>query len=101
MLSVCGASCDGCAHVAECGGTCEETQGRVFWAKYLNLEVCPLYQCVRDHGYKDCGDCAKLPCETWFAIRDPAATDEQHRKSIDDHAAKLRSARFRRENPTV
>ena len=97
MLCVCGASCDDCQYIAECDGTCAKTQGRVFWAKYMNLTVCPIYQCAQEHGYQDCGDCTKLPCETWFAVKDPAITDEQHQKSIEDRTAKLKLARSKRE----
>lgn len=98
MLCVCGASCDDCRYAAECGGTCAEIQGRVFWAEYLNLEVCPIYQCVEEHGYQDCGDCAKLPCETWFAVKDPSVTDKQHRQSLEERTAKLKLAHSQRGN---
>lgn len=93
MLCVCGANCEGCSYSEECAGGCEKLQGRVFWTKYINAEVCPVYQCVKDHGYKNCGGCGKLPCETWFTLKDPGINDEEHKKSIDDRVAKLKAAR--------
>ena len=93
MLCVCGACCEGCCgYSKECGGSCEATQGRVFWAQYIGAEVCPVYQCVKDNGYKNCGDCEKIPCETWFAVKDPATSDEDHKKSIEERVAKLKAA---------
>lgn len=92
MLCVCGACCEGCNYNKECSGGCEAQQGRVFWAQYINVEVCPIYQCVNDNGYKNCSDCAKIPCETWFAVKDPATSDAEHQKSIDDRVAKLTAA---------
>lgn len=92
MVCVCGASCDGCKHRGnECTGGCEAMQGRVFWTKYINVDVCPVYQCVADNSYKNCGDCAKLPCEIWFSLKDPELSDEEHQKSIDDRVAKLKT----------
>lgn len=92
MACVCGASCDGCAHFAECGG-CEARRGRVCWTKLIHAEVCPVYQCVGDHGYKTCGDCAKLPCETWINLKDPNISEEDHQRSIRDRVAKLKGDR--------
>lgn len=92
MLCVCGACCDGCDYSGECAGSCEARQGRVFWTQYIDAEVCPVYQCVKENGYKNCGDCAKLPCETWYTLKDPAVGDEEHQKSIADRVAKLKTA---------
>lgn len=92
MLCVCGASCEGCNHRGECSG-CEAQQGRVFWTRYIGVEVCPVYQCVKDKDYKDCGDCAKLPCDIWLTLKDPAQSEEDHQKSIVDRVAKLKQRR--------
>lgn len=92
MVCVCGASCDGCTYRdKECSGGCTALQGRVFWTKHINADVCPVYQCVADNGYKNCGDCAKLPCETWFNLKDPEISSQEHQKSINDRVAKLKS----------
>jgi len=91
MLCVCGACCEGCNHSEQCVGGCEAQQGRVFWTQYIGVEVCPVYQCVKDNGYNSCGDCAKLPCETWRTLKDPATSDAEHQKSIDDRVTKLKA----------
>ena len=94
MLCACGACCEGCSYAAaECGGTCEELRGRVFWARYIGAEVCPIYQCVQDNGHQNCGDCAKLPCEIWFNVKDPNVSEEEGQKSVADRVAKLKAAR--------
>jgi len=93
MVSVCGANCEGCSYSAECVGGCEKLQGRVFWTKYIGAVICPVYRCVKDKGHRTCGDCAKIPCETWVAIKDPNLSDEEHEKSIAARVEKLKAAR--------
>jgi hypothetical protein len=91
MLCVCGASCDGCKELGkECPSDCNSIKGRVYWAKYLNKEVCPVYQCVDDHGYKNCGDCAQIPCRTWTELKDPSMSAEDHQKSIQTRVTILK-----------
>jgi hypothetical protein len=89
VLNVCGAECAGCVLLKDCKGTCTEIQGKVFWTKYMGMEVCPIFKCVSDHKYKNCGDCTKIPCELWFSLKDPSSTDEQHRQSVSDRVKKL------------
>jgi hypothetical protein len=49
----------------------------------LPLKVCPLYDCaVNQRGYKDCGECAELPCATFLQMKDPAISDEEHQRMI-------------------
>jgi hypothetical protein len=75
----------------ECKGDCETLKGKVYWAKYIGVEVCPVYQCVQDHGLKSCGDCEKLPCQLWFTLKDPSMTDAEHEKSIKDRVKLLKA----------
>jgi hypothetical protein len=83
MLCVCGASCDGCDHLGvECASDCSAQKGRVYWTQYMGAEVCPVYQCVDNRKYQNCGDCADLPCQTWISLKDPGMSDEEHQKSI-------------------
>jgi hypothetical protein len=90
MLCVCGASCERCPHLyVECKTDCENLQGKVYWAKFIGADVCPVYQCVKDHGYTNCGDCEKLPCEIWFTLKDPSMTNEEHQQSIADRVKLL------------
>ena len=95
MTCVCGAICEGCGHFAECGG-CDQKQGRVFWTQYIQAEVCPIYQCVKEQGLEDCGQCSKLPCEIWMELKDPALSEEAHQRSIRERADRLKAARNER-----
>lgn len=91
MLCVCGASCESCPHLnVECKTSCENQQGKVYWAKFIGADVCPVYQCVADQEYSSCGNCEKLPCEIWFTLKDPSMTDEEHQQSITDRVKLLR-----------
>jgi hypothetical protein len=91
MLNVCGADCGPCPYLNnKCQGTCEDIKGKVYWAKHIGIEVCPVYACVASHSFKNCGDCPQLPCQTWVALKDPSQTEEQHQKSIRDRVAILR-----------
>lgn len=90
MLCVCGACCDDCPHYGdECSG-CETIGGKVFWAQYVGAEICPVFQCVKDNHYQTCGDCSKIPCDLWFTLRDPAWSEEEHKKSITKRVNVLR-----------
>lgn len=91
MLNVCGADCIGCPSLnKECQGNCGAIKGKVYWAKYLGVEVCPVYACVESKKFNTCGDCDQLPCETWQTLKDPSMTDEQHQKSIRDRVVLLK-----------
>jgi hypothetical protein len=92
MLNVCGASCEGCRELGkECAGDCNSIKGKVYWAKMINVEVCPVYKCVDEHGYQSCGDCPQIPCQTWTALKDPSQSEEQHLKSIRERVKLLTS----------
>ncbi len=94
MLSVCGIYCNSCAHLdIECAGGCDVLKGRVYWVQHIGAEICPIYKCVKDNNQTDCGDCVKLPCETWFTLKDPALTEEEHQQSIQERVACLMSNR--------
>jgi hypothetical protein len=94
MLTICGANCTGCPNMnKECQGGCEAVKGRVYWARYIGVEVCPVYACVESKKYMDCGDCSQLPCETWVKLKDPSMSNEQHQKSIIDRVALLKKGK--------
>jgi len=93
MLCVCGVHCEGCPSFGkECAG-CQAIEGKVFWAKYISSDVCPIYQCVKDKSFENCGDCAQMPCELWFSLKDPAWSDEEHQQSIKERLSELRKSR--------
>lgn len=90
MMTRCGAICDECPSFnTECAG-CGPICGRVFWAKYIDKEICPVYQCCDDKKIKNCGECSELPCKMWFELKDPEMTDAQHKVSIDKRVERLR-----------
>jgi len=99
-LSVCGIDCAVASiecnkHNEEfaqkpCRG-CNAEQGRLFWTKYLGLEVCPIYKCcVNEKQFNHCGQCADLPCEIHFSTKDPSISDEVFEQSIRDRVDVLR-----------
>ncbi|MBC8570802.1 DUF3795 domain-containing protein [Zongyangia hominis] len=92
IVSVCGCICSDCVDFGkECPG-CEKLKGRVSWAPYLGLEVCPLYDCcVNRRGLTSCGDCPKLPCSLFYDTRDPSTTKEQHEADIRERVDVLRN----------
>jgi len=94
MLCVCGATCDGCRELGkECAGDCNQIQGRVYWAKYVNAEVCPVYQCVEQHHLGSCGQCPDIPCHLWRELKDPSMSEEAQQKSIRERV-KLLTGRY-------
>jgi hypothetical protein len=69
-------------------------KGATTWAvEMMPAKVCPLYDCsVNQRGYKDCGQCAELPCATFLQMKDPIISDEEHQRMIGVRVALLRSA---------
>jgi hypothetical protein len=92
MICVCGAICTDCPELHQkCEGDCETMKGKVYWAQYVGAEVCPVYKCVSEHKYSSCADCDDIPCNLWFSLKDPALTDEEHQKSIEERVKLLKS----------
>jgi len=88
-ISCCGIDCQKCmdeicAHYPgqSCAG-CNAAEGKIFWTQYLNLEVCPIYNCCRNEKqFSHCGECAELPCKIYFDTKDPAQSEEVHQENI-------------------
>ena len=92
ILSVCGLLCNECHFFdTECQG-CYAVEGKTFWAKASSPDTfCPLYKCaVIDNNYNSCGQCSELPCNKFIGLKDPEISDEQHYKSIDERASRLK-----------
>jgi len=90
-LSACGLICSDCEFFGkQCNG-CHAVKGSTFWAlEHMPAKVCPLYDCsVNQRKYKDCGDCAELPCEMFRGMKDPNSTEEQHQQGLIDRVARL------------
>ena len=97
-VSCCGIDCQKCMDALSinfpgqtCAG-CNAVEGKVFWAAYLNLDTCPIYSCCRNEKQlAHCGECMELPCQIYFATKDPTLSDEEHQKSIEDRVTVLKS----------
>lgn len=88
-MNRCGCSCEECASWPdECPG-CDATRGRVYWTRYIGAVVCPVYACCGEKAHNDCGECSEIPCETWFELKDPALSDEEHERSIGTRVQNL------------
>ncbi|HII92483.1 MAG TPA: DUF3795 domain-containing protein [Methanosarcina sp.] len=93
MICVCGVNCDGCPHLNnECTG-CNAIEGKVYWAQHIGADVCPVYKCVKEKGYQNCGDCSQIPCELWVSLKDPSLSEEEHQKSIQNRLLVLKELR--------
>ena len=93
ILSACGLICDECEFYNKTCTGCKNVKGSTFWAKeMMPSKVCPLYDCsVNTRNYKDCGDCAELPCKMFREMKDPNSTEEEHQKSLLTRVSLLRA----------
>jgi len=98
-ISVCGIDCAvACVECNKheelknnpCPG-CNAMEGKIFWTKFINKDVCPVYSCVKEKQMNHCGECSELPCPMWFEIKDPTFTEEQFQAAIKDRVDVLRS----------
>ena len=96
-LSPCGINCDKCPLRETCGNGCQQHCGKPFYIEKFGVECCPIYSCsVTKNGYKNCGECDKLPCQIFYDWKDPSMTDEEHRQAINENATLLRELSKRR-----
>jgi len=99
-ISVCGidcaAVCNECNNAHEefkfdpCKG-CNAMEGKIFWTKFMNLDICPIYSCVNEKQLKHCGECDALPCDIYNNIKDPSISDEQHQQGIKNRINVLKA----------
>ena len=91
-LSSCGLVCDDCEFFGNACASCLNIKGYVFWAKEsIPGGVCPLYSCaVNQKNFRNCGDCAELPCRMFREMKDPNSTMEEHLKSIEERMKRMR-----------
>ncbi len=74
---------------SSCKG-CRSMKGRVFWTRYVNSDVCPIYDCcVDEKGYGDCGSCRFIPCRHW-ELKDPTMSEEEIEKSLELRLKRLK-----------
>ncbi len=88
--AVCGTECAVCEHYEhDCPG-CTECHGAVFWTEYVDIEVCPVYQCCTEERHlPHCGHCPELMCEKYRRFRDPDMTEEEAEAGLVRQKAKL------------
>ena len=92
LLSSCGADCESCDHLKNCGG-CHAMKGVPFYLKDFGFEICPMYDCpVNKKGYKSCADCPELPCQIFYDWKDPNMTDEAHNNSVNERVKVLKDS---------
>jgi|WetSurMetagenome_2_1015567.scaffolds.fasta_scaffold56432_3 hypothetical protein len=92
-ICICGSTCEGCkAFGTMCQG-CNQTRGKIFWAKeFFGQETCPLYDCaVNQKHYTDCGQCRELPCQKFIDVKDPGSTMEEHLKGNEIRVGRLKA----------
>jgi hypothetical protein len=54
-------------------------------------KTCALFGCaVNDRGYKNCGECAELPCISFLELKDPNTSQEEHMTSIKVRVGRLK-----------
>ena len=70
---------------------CNAAEGKIFWTKFMNLDVCPIYTCVKEKQLSHCGECELLPCDIWEGMKDPSMSDEQHQQGIKDRVEVLKN----------
>jgi hypothetical protein len=93
LLSTCGLVCNECEFYNKTCEGCINIKGSTFWAKEMMPgKVCPLYDCaVNNKGFASCGDCSELPCKMFLDMKDPALSEEDHKKSIEIRTGRLRA----------
>lgn len=91
MLSLCGVKCDECKDYKQSCNGCQEIEGKVYWAPYVNKTVCPIYHCCRNEKqHESCGQCSDLPCRIYYDTQDPSTTLEEHEAGIKLRVSLLR-----------
>ena len=91
-ISICGTDCSKCYCFGKMCSGCNDCKGRVFHAGGAE---CAIYACcVTEHGFSDCLQCGRLPCEIWRKTRDPKFTDEEFEKNITGRIETLRSKKI-------
>ncbi len=90
-LSPCGVDCTSCHLLEKCQKSCNESQGKPFYIKDIDMEVCAIYDCVcNQNALTHCGHCSELPCQIYFDWKDPDFSDEEHKKDIEKRVERLK-----------
>ena len=83
LAPVCGLYCGDCEYFGEQCRGCSHEEGKPFWTKIAEMDVCPLHDCcVNEKSLEHCGLCNELPCEKFLSLRDPALADDEFNQSL-------------------
>jgi len=90
-IGACGCNCSDCPLFnKDCKG-CYDIQGKPCWLTEVNLEVCDFYECaVINKKLKHCGECGQIPCDNFWANKNPDWTEEQHKKIVESRTILLK-----------
>lgn len=100
MISVCGVICEKECHAfgTECEG-CNQLKGKVSWTKFIGKETCPIYTCVKQKNYANCGACPDLPCKIMLIdTKHPDKTNEEYEKDINSRMMNLKYVNSKNED---
>lgn len=89
--TVCGIDCGDCPHVKEGCRGCNAEKGAPFWTQYVNIRVCPVYDCcVNEKHLAHCGLCGEMPCPRFTRYKDPNVTEGQARECLKNQVTVLK-----------
>ena len=93
IISSCGLHCNDCQFFSKSCTGCYQVSGKTFWAaEHLTGGICPLYGCAHDtKKLTHCGECAELPCKTFYEMKDPSTSQEEHLSMIKVRTERLKS----------
>ena len=89
VISCCGSDCSKCGCFGNMCKGCNASFGKVFHAP--EGQACPIYECsINQKGMKGCGECEHVPCDTWRKTKDPAFTEVEFERNIQERVKRLK-----------
>lgn len=89
IISCCGTDCSKCGCFGNMCKGCSASLGKVFHAP--DGQACPIYECVvNQKDMKGCGECGHIPCDIWRKTKDPAFTEEEFERNIQERVDRLK-----------
>ena len=89
IISCCGTDCSKCGCFGNMCKGCSASFGKVFHAP--DGQACPIYECVvNQKDMKGCGECEHIPCDIWRKTKDPAFTEEEFERNIQERVDRLK-----------
>jgi len=91
VIGACGCNCSDCRiFEKDCKG-CHAIKGKACWLNEVGLDICDFYECsVIHNNLKHCGECSEIPCEKFLKNKNPAWTEEQHKKIVEERVILLK-----------